>query len=55
MRYLVEERGMPADRLAVGIPLYGRGFAVAEPYAPTEDAPERPHPAGQLRRTSTGS
>jgi chitinase len=46
MRYLVEERGMPADRLAVGIPLYGRGFAVAEPYAPTENAPGIPIPQG---------
>jgi chitinase len=25
-------RGLPADRLAVGLPLYGRGFAAAEPY-----------------------
>jgi cyclophilin family peptidyl-prolyl cis-trans isomerase len=32
MRYLVD-RGLPADRLAVGLPLYGRGFAAAEPYA----------------------
>ena len=46
MRYLVEERGMPADRLAVGIPLYGRGFAVAEPYASTKDVPEVRIPRG---------
>ncbi|MEW4566373.1 glycoside hydrolase family 18 protein [Tautonia sp. JC769] len=46
MRYLLDERMMPADRLAVGIPLYGRGFAVSEPYALTEDAPELPIPRG---------
>jgi chitinase len=39
MNYLVKERGLPADRLAVGLPLYGRGFAVAEPYASTKNAP----------------
>ena len=33
MKYLLEERAMPADRLAVGIPLYGRGSVAAEPYA----------------------
>jgi chitinase len=32
MKYLIE-RGMPANRLALGIPLYGKGFSVAEPYA----------------------
>ena len=26
------DRGLPADFLAVGLPLYGRGFAAAEPY-----------------------
>ena len=35
MKFLLEERGLPANRLAVGIPLYGRGFNVAKPYAPT--------------------
>ena len=34
MKYLIE-RGMPANRLALGIPLYGKGFSVSEPYAST--------------------
>jgi chitinase len=37
MKYLVD-RGMPAKRLAVGLPLYGKGFAAAEPYAATKKA-----------------
>jgi chitinase len=45
-RYLLEERGLPASRLALGIPLYGRGFAVAEPYAATRDAPRIRLPQG---------
>jgi chitinase len=37
MKYLVE-RGMPANRLTVGLPLYGKGFAVSEAYASTKNA-----------------
>src|SRR5262249_5133397 len=40
MKHLLEERGLPAERLAVGIPLYGKGFAVAEPYASTRGVPQ---------------
>ncbi len=36
------ERGIPASRLAVGLPLYGRTFAVSEPYARTNKSSRRP-------------
>ncbi|MDG3002890.1 glycoside hydrolase family 18 protein [Paludisphaera mucosa] len=42
MLYLLEKRKVPADRLAVGLPLYGRGFAVPEPYAAAKGAPGKP-------------
>jgi chitinase len=38
-------RGLPAERLAVGLPLYGRAFAVGEPYA----ALKRPVPKPTIR------
>ena len=41
MKYLVD-RGMPANRLAVGLPLYGKGFAVSEPYAATKKESKGP-------------
>ena len=41
MLYLLEDRKIPADRLAVGLPLYGRGFNVAKPYDSTRDAPKK--------------
>lgn len=33
IEYLLEKRKVPADRLALGLALYGRGFPVPEPYA----------------------
>lgn len=44
--FLLKERGLPPDRLALGIPLYGRGFAVGEPYASTRGAPKVRIPSG---------
>ena len=52
MKYLLEERGLPANRLAVGIPLYGRGFNVAKPYDSTKGArPKKHSPQGRLRQS----
>jgi chitinase len=53
MKYLLEERKLPPDRLALGIPLYGRGFAVAEPYASTKDVPKSRVPQGNYRNLHT--
>ncbi len=52
MDYLIHDRDLPPDRLAVGIPLYGRGFAVAEPYASTKGAPKKRTPGGDYVRIS---
>jgi chitinase len=45
------DRGMPPERLALGIPLYGRGFAGAEPYGPAKKpAPGARQPGGNYNR-----
>jgi chitinase len=43
IKFLIDERKMPPQRVALGLPLYGRGFAVAEPYASTDGAPRARH------------
>lgn len=50
MKHLVDERKIPANRLAVGIPLYGKVFAVSEPYASTKGAPKPSTQTGNYRR-----
>jgi chitinase len=45
MKYLIG-RGLPANRLAIGLPLYGKGFAVSAPYASTKEARDRRSPRG---------
>jgi chitinase len=39
IKYLLEDRLFPADRVTMGLPLYGRVFAVDTPYASTVAAP----------------
>ena len=55
MKYLLQEKGLPANRLAVGIPLYGRGFAVAEPYASTKGVPRTAPSPGELQQPPQAS
>jgi chitinase len=46
MRYIVDEKELPPDRLAAGIPLYGKAFKASEPYAAVDL-----HDAGSLNYT----
>ena len=46
LEHLLNDRQIPPDRLALGIPLYGRGFSVAEPYASTKGVARKRIPGG---------
>jgi chitinase len=43
MKYLLEERQFPPRRLLLGLPLFGRGFAVREPYDRNPKNSKPPH------------
>jgi chitinase len=46
VNYLLQERKLPANRIALGIPLYGKSFPVGEPYAATKGVPKGRLPRG---------
>lgn len=46
MDYWHTDRGVPKEKLVVGIPFYGRALPVVKPYAPLEPAKRKQH--GQL-------
>ena len=49
--YLLEERKLPPNRLALGLPLYGRGFLAPAPMRPSRmPAPPRGRPTPPRRR-----
>ena len=45
IQYLLK-RGIPAKRMALGLPLYGKGFAVSEPYSSTKEKRQGTRPPG---------
>jgi chitinase len=48
--FLLKQRKLSPDKIAVGLPLYGRGFAVAKPYGMKQkDAPKPRLPQGDYR------
>jgi chitinase len=53
LAYLLDDRGLPANRLAVGIPLYGVGFAVSKPYSSTKGIAKARVPGGDYRNLQT--
>ncbi len=50
MKYLADEKKMPASRMTVGLPLYGKGFNVAAPYASTAGADAARHGSSNYAR-----
>ncbi len=52
MKYLLKDRGFPANRLTLGIPLYGRAFVVGVPYASTINVPQSRRVALNYREIS---
>ena len=51
--YLLQDRHLPADRIAVGLPLYGRGFPVPTPYASTKGLAKKRLPNGDYANLDT--
>lgn len=49
IKYLLD-RGFPPHRITLGLPLYGKGFAVSEPYASTKNKPNNRPPGGNFNR-----
>jgi chitinase len=41
IKFLLDDQKIPPQRIALGLPLYGRGFVAPEPYAPKEKGKAR--------------